>query len=84
MECGREEAAGKVTRALRIPTISCGSGRRCDGQILVLYDMLGLFPGSPPKFVRAYARLGEQIREAVGCYVDEVRRGKFPGPEHVY
>lgn len=71
------EAAGEVTRALRIPTIGIGAGAACDGQVLVMHDVLGLV-ASPPPFAKAYARIGEVAREALTAYAAEVRAGAFP------
>jgi 3-methyl-2-oxobutanoate hydroxymethyltransferase len=78
------EVAAKVTRELRIPTIGIGAGPDCDGQVLVLHDMLGMFDTPPLKFVKQYAQLASEIRRAVAAYADEVRAGKFPGEEHTF
>ncbi|MCL6466149.1 MAG: 3-methyl-2-oxobutanoate hydroxymethyltransferase, partial [candidate division WOR-3 bacterium] len=78
------EAASKVTKALQIPVIGIGAGPECDGQILVLQDMLGMFEEEPYKFVKRYAELNRMTRQAVQEYVAEVRQGKFPGPEHSF
>jgi 3-methyl-2-oxobutanoate hydroxymethyltransferase len=76
--------AARVTDALAIPTIGIGSGPRCDGQVLVLYDMLGLTQGFQAKFVKAYVNLEEQVRAAVRQYVDEVRQGRYPDAAHSF
>jgi 3-methyl-2-oxobutanoate hydroxymethyltransferase len=76
--------AKRVTEVLDIPTIGIGAGPSCDGQILVLHDMLGLYEEFSPKFVKQYARLAEQMRHAVQEYKKDVRAGKFPGPEHSF
>ena len=73
-----------VTNALRVPTIGIGAGPGTDGQVLVLHDMLGLTTGKPPKFVKRYANLAEDITRAATAYAEDVRTGKFPGPEHEY
>ena len=73
------ELAAQITRELRIPTIGIGAGPDCDGQILVLHDMIGLGLGHTPKFARRYANVGESISHAVGAYADDVRDGQFPG-----
>ena len=73
-----------ITRALRIPTIGIGAGPGTDAQVLVLHDMLGLTSGKAPKFVKRYANLAEDIARAATAYADDVREGKFPGPEHEY
>jgi 3-methyl-2-oxobutanoate hydroxymethyltransferase len=76
--------AEKITQTLRIPTIGIGAGPDCDGQVLVLHDMLGLFDRYTPKFVKKYANLAEIAREAVTAYGKEVQDGTFPGKEHCY
>ncbi|HKW58411.1 MAG TPA: 3-methyl-2-oxobutanoate hydroxymethyltransferase [Candidatus Dormibacteraeota bacterium] len=73
-----------VTNALRIPTIGIGAGPATDGQVLVFHDMLGLTTGKAPKFVKRYASLAEDIARAATAYMEDVRSGKFPGPEHEY
>ncbi|MBF0455099.1 MAG: 3-methyl-2-oxobutanoate hydroxymethyltransferase [Magnetococcales bacterium] len=74
--------AKEVTRVLSIPTIGIGAGADCDGQVLVLYDLLGLYDGVTPRFVKQYMRGGETICTALEQYAQEVREGRFPGPEH--
>jgi 3-methyl-2-oxobutanoate hydroxymethyltransferase len=76
--------AADITAALRIPTIGIGAGPSTDGQVLVFHDMLGLTTGKAPKFVKRYANLAEEIARAATAYSDDVRTGKFPGPEHEY
>ena len=76
--------AAEVTHALRIPTIGIGAGPATDGQVLVFHDMLGLTTGKAPKFVKRYANLAEEIARAATAYAEDVRAGKFPGPEHEY
>ncbi len=76
--------AAEVTHALRIPTIGIGAGPATDGQVLVFHDMLGLTTGKAPKFVKRYANLAEEISRATAAYIEDVRTGKFPGPEHEY
>jgi 3-methyl-2-oxobutanoate hydroxymethyltransferase len=78
-----EPLAAKITRDIAIPTIGIGASAECDGQILVMEDMLGLNP-SPPKFVRQYANLGSDIETAVKAYAADVRERRFPGKENVY
>lgn len=78
------DIAKKITAALAIPTIGIGAGPDCDGQILVLHDMLGLNDRHLPKFVKQYARLGDVAREAVKNYAEEVAKGSFPAEEHCY
>jgi len=78
------EAALRVTRELAIPTIGIGAGPGCDGQVLVLHDMLGLPEPSSLKFVKQYAGLGAAMRDAVRRYCEEVRSGRFPTEEHTF
>lgn len=73
-----------LTAAVRVPTIGIGAGPGCDGQILVIHDLLGLTGGPVPRFVRRYDDLGTRIRTALGAYRRDVERGRFPGPEHAY
>jgi 3-methyl-2-oxobutanoate hydroxymethyltransferase len=70
--------AAEVTKALTIPTIGIGAGPDCDGQILVSYDMLGLFDGFVPSFVHHYAKLGDAVVKAAGEYASDVRAGRYP------
>jgi 3-methyl-2-oxobutanoate hydroxymethyltransferase len=76
--------AKRITAALTIPTIGIGAGVGCDGQVLVLHDMLGLNEMFNPKFLKRYAELGEAVRAAVRSYAAEVRDGTYPGPEHSF
>jgi 3-methyl-2-oxobutanoate hydroxymethyltransferase len=79
LECVSAEIASSITAELSIPTIGIGAGSGCDGQVLVVHDMLGLLEGSRPRFARLYAELGEAIRTAAANYVRDVRSGTFPG-----
>jgi 3-methyl-2-oxobutanoate hydroxymethyltransferase len=76
--------AGRISEALSVPTIGIGSGPRCDGQVLVLHDLLGLYEGRSPRFVKRYAELGEEIRGALERFAADVRSGAFPQDEHTY
>ena len=76
--------AAQVTKALTIPTIGIGAGPDCDGQVLVLPDMLGMNPGFTVKFLKRYADLDSVIRAAVSAYGDDVRAGRYPGQEHSF
>src|SRR5436853_1185847 len=76
--------ASQISKALTIPTIGIGAGPACDGQVLVLHDMLGLNDRFSAKFVKRYATLAEDVREAVQLYAAEVREGRYPGPEHSF
>ena len=78
------QVAGTVTEAVGIPTIGIGAGPRCDGQVLVTNDLLGLFDEFTPKFVKRYANLRETLLQAFGQFREEVRAGAFPGPEHSF
>jgi 3-methyl-2-oxobutanoate hydroxymethyltransferase len=78
-----EPLAAKITKEIAIPTIGIGASAACDGQVLVMEDMLGLNP-NPPKFVREYASLGPAIEAAVKAYAQDVRDRAFPGTENVY
>lgn len=78
-----EPLAAKITKQIAIPTIGIGASAECDGQILVMEDMLGLNP-NPPKFVRQYAQMGPEIEKAVQAYAADVRNRTFPGKENVY
>ena len=74
--------AGRISAALSIPTIGIGAGAQCDGQVLVIDDMLGLFTDFRPKFVKRYAELGKTASEAIAAYAAEVRARSFPAAEH--
>jgi 3-methyl-2-oxobutanoate hydroxymethyltransferase len=76
--------AGRITSELSIPTIGIGAGPDCDGQVLVYHDLLGLTEGHLPRFVKRYANLSREIRDALEAYAEEVRTGTFPGEEHTY
>jgi 3-methyl-2-oxobutanoate hydroxymethyltransferase len=76
--------ARDVTAALTIPTIGIGAGVDCSGQVLVLHDMLDVYPGKKAKFVKNYMRSGGSIQGAVELYVKEVKAKSFPGPEHSF
>ena len=78
------DLAREITAAVSIPTIGIGAGIHCDGQVLVLHDLLGYFEDFVPRFVKQYAHMHESIPEAVGRYVEDVREGRFPDMEHSY
>jgi 3-methyl-2-oxobutanoate hydroxymethyltransferase len=76
------EVAGRITEAVAIPTIGIGAGARCDGQVLVLQDLLGLNDGFAPKFLKRYAQMADEVRGAVRQFGDDVRGGRYPAAEH--
>jgi len=84
LEAIPRELAAEITRAVHIPTIGIGAGPDCDGQILVLHDLLGLTFHEPPKFARQYANVGEIITKAVREYCDDVQQGNFPTDQESY
>jgi 3-methyl-2-oxobutanoate hydroxymethyltransferase len=84
LECIPRAIARRITAELTIPTIGIGAGVDCDGQVLVVNDLLGLTTGRVPRHVRQYAKLGEQVRQAVTQFRDDVRRGTFPGEEQSF
>ena len=73
-----------ITESVKIPTIGIGSGIDCDGQVLVVHDMLGMFEKIKPKFAKRYLNLSEEIRNAVNLYVDDVKGKRFPEKEHIF
>jgi 3-methyl-2-oxobutanoate hydroxymethyltransferase len=84
LEAIPSELGKKVTDAIQIPTIGIGAGPDCSGQVLVMHDMLGAFPGRSPKFVKNFLSGQSSIEAAFKSYVQEVKTGKFPGPEHCF
>jgi 3-methyl-2-oxobutanoate hydroxymethyltransferase len=76
--------ARDVTAAVRAPTIGIGAGPECSGQVLVLHDMLDIYPGKKAKFVKNFMRTGGSIQGAVETYVKEVKAKTYPGPEHSF
>jgi 3-methyl-2-oxobutanoate hydroxymethyltransferase len=84
LEAMPRELAAEITRTVRIPTIGIGAGPDCDGQVLVLHDMLGLTFQEPPKFARRYANVGEAISQAVREYCADVQSGSFPSDAESY
>ena len=79
-----ERLAREISEEIAIPTIGIGASAACDGQVLVIDDMLGLFTEFHPKFVKRYAELGQLADAAVAAYAEDVRTRRFPGPEHVF
>ena len=84
LEAVPAQVATRITESLSIPTIGIGSGRGCDGQVLVFHDLLGLYDGKAPRFVKRYADLAAETRTALERYAADVRSGAFPGDEHTY
>jgi len=84
LECVPAPLAQRITDSLSIPTIGIGAGAGCDGQVLVVNDMLGMYERFVPKFVKQYANLNSSIREAVKAYLEEVKKGTFPDEEHSF
>ena len=79
-----KELASAISQALDIPTIGIGAGNGCDGQVLVIQDLLGMDEAFKPKFVQRYAEVGSIVRDAVSAYVQDVRSGAFPDDEHSF
>jgi 3-methyl-2-oxobutanoate hydroxymethyltransferase len=84
LEAVPAQVALRITQSLTVPTIGIGSGRGCDGQVLVFHDLLGLYDGKAPRFVKRYADLAAETRSALERYATDVRSGAFPGDEHTY
>ncbi|MGQ9512081.1 3-methyl-2-oxobutanoate hydroxymethyltransferase [Thermodesulfitimonas sp.] len=84
LECVPAEVARYITENIPVPTIGIGAGVDCDGQVLVTHDLLGLYGGFAPKFVKRYANLVDEVMRALGAFREEVQRRQFPGPEHTF
>jgi 3-methyl-2-oxobutanoate hydroxymethyltransferase len=84
LECVPPPVSEHITAALHIPTIGVGAGAECDGQVLVWHDLLGLYEGRAPRFVKRYADLAVAARDALESYAEEVRSGAFPEEQHTY
>ena len=84
VECVPAALGEEITQRLTVPTIGIGAGAACDGQVLVLHDLLGLFDRFTPKFAKRYAELGGAVRQAVASYIEDVREGRFPSQEHTF
>lgn len=84
IECVPADLAGKMSKALNIPVIGIGAGAQCDGQVLVLHDLLGLNLDFHPKFVKQYTNIGEQSAKALRQYIEEVKARKFPSSDHSF
>ncbi|MBX6394855.1 MAG: 3-methyl-2-oxobutanoate hydroxymethyltransferase [Alicyclobacillaceae bacterium] len=84
LECVPEGLAARVAQSVSIPVIGIGAGARCDGQVLVIHDLLGWSYRKPPKFVKSYANFAQAAAGAIAQYADDVRHGRFPAAEHTY
>jgi len=84
LECVPLELAKKITESISIPTIGIGAGPYCDGQVLVVNDILGLYDKFSPKFVKRYANLGKEMKSAFETYIKEIKEGKFPEDKHSF
>ena len=84
LECIPAPVAERISREVNIPTIGIGAGAGCDGQVLVYQDMLAMYSNMKPKFVKQFAQVGEQMREAFRTYKEEVAAGTFPAAEHTF
>jgi len=78
------DVAKIITKSVKVPTIGIGSGIDCDGQVLVVHDMLGMFEKIKPKFAKRYLNLSEEIRNAVNSYVNDVKEKRFPENDHIF
>lgn len=84
LEMVASEVAEMITKKVSVPTIGIGSGPGCDGQVLVLHDLLGIYEDIKPKFVRRYAELAKPIFDAVSSYAQDIKAGKFPGEQNTF
>jgi len=84
VECVPEDVTRKITEKVKVPVYGIGAGRYCDGQILVVTDILGFLPGPMPRFVKEYAHLQNEVREAINRYIEEVKQGIYPDENHSY
>ena len=84
LECVPAELASLISEKISVPTIGIGAGVGCDGQVLVLHDIMGLYQGQSPKFVKKYAAIGENMQQAAAQYIKEVKQGLFPVEEHSF
>jgi 3-methyl-2-oxobutanoate hydroxymethyltransferase len=84
LECIPDKLAGAITESVAIPTIGIGAGVDCDGQVLVTHDLLGMFEKFTPSFVKQYAKLAPQMKEAISSYRDEVKTGRYPDDAHSF
>jgi 3-methyl-2-oxobutanoate hydroxymethyltransferase len=84
LECIPSEVSAEITRRAGIPTIGIGAGPPCDGQVLVFHDLLGLYDGHSPRFVRQYGEFGEEMKKALSRFCDDVVSGRFPSQKEAF
>lgn len=84
LECMPLAVSRQITKILKIPTIGIGAGKHCDGQVLVLYDFLGLYPGKKFKFARCYKNLGQEVYSVILRFIEDVRKGRFPSSDESF
>lgn len=84
VECVLPDVTREIHERLHIPVYGIGSGPHCDGQILVVQDILGIYQGKLPRYVKKYANLSNEIRNAIKNYIEDVKNGKYPSPEYWY
>lgn len=84
LECVPAKLADMITASVSVPTIGIGAGAGCDGQILVYHDILGMYEGMAPKFVKRYGEIGEMMKKSFGDYIKEVKGSVFPAAEHTF
>ena len=84
VECIPDRLGALLSRAVSVPIIGIGAGADCDGQVLVVHDILGIKSGFKPKFVKRFAEIGDEIARAASAFREEVTSGAFPGPDHVF
>ncbi len=84
LECVPSPLAKKITEVIGVPTIGIGAGKDCDGQVLVIQDVLGMYKGLTPKFVKRYKETGDDIIEATKTYIEEINNGSFPEEKHTF
>ena len=84
LEAVPPEVAGFIAKKLSIPVLSIGAGPHCDGQLLIVSDLIGQFQAFTPKFVKKYANVAQVVTDALSAYIDDVKAGRFPADEHCY
>jgi 3-methyl-2-oxobutanoate hydroxymethyltransferase len=84
LECVPSQVSRRITKSLKVPTLGIGAGKYCDGQVLVVYDLLGLYTQKKPKFVRVYRDLSSDIKAAISRFKQDVKNGRFPSPKESF